>query len=174
MKDSKKITLKYKSINTHSYRDMNGYPCLELMIAYEYEADSVLKNSSFFLGPFYVRTNLQQVILRVPIVHDTLKLFYSNYKDYYYLPAEDSCVLKSVASGVDQNHRMNAKKETCYTKYTGFFIPTIHNSNQTFRYKSNDQYGYTIFDVENINYESLIPYGEEIILHLFDRRKNSF
>ncbi|HOO27765.1 MAG TPA: hypothetical protein PLU43_04830, partial [Lachnospiraceae bacterium] len=43
--------------------------------------------------------------------------------DYYYLPEEDCCIHKSAAMAVDKDHRLHAKKETCYTKHTGLFLP---------------------------------------------------
>jgi len=52
-----------------------------------------------------------------------LKYFYDNYKDYYYLPAEDSVVHKSLAPFVDKKYRIKAKPSTCYTKKSGIFAP---------------------------------------------------
>jgi hypothetical protein len=65
----------------------------------------------------------QEGYLKVPIVYDTLKYFYSNYKDYYYLPAEDTAMHKSVAAYVDKAHRVQASAATCYTKKEGAFLP---------------------------------------------------
>lgn len=63
--------------------------------------------------------------INVPIVDEELKFFFENYKDYYYLPAEDMAVHKSVASYVDKNYRQQAKRNTCYTRRKGFFISQI-------------------------------------------------
>lgn len=52
-----------------------------------------------------------------------LKYFYSNYKDYYYLPYEDTAIHKSVAEYVDKNYREKAKACNCYTRHTGVFLP---------------------------------------------------
>lgn len=52
-----------------------------------------------------------------------LKYFYPNYKDYYYLPKEDTAIHKSVAYYVDTNFRTCAKAATCYSKKTGRFLP---------------------------------------------------
>lgn len=59
----------------------------------------------------------------VPVVEDTLKYFYANYKDYYYLPAEDTAVHKSVASYVDKAYRKAATQATCYTKRCSRYLP---------------------------------------------------
>lgn len=52
-----------------------------------------------------------------------LKHFFSNYRDYYYLPMEDTAIHKSVGSYVDRNHRTPAKASTCYIKKSGVFLP---------------------------------------------------
>ncbi len=61
--------------------------------------------------------------MRVAIYEGELKYFYDNYKDYYYLPAEDSVVHKSIAEYVDKNYRVKAKADNCYTKKQGIFAP---------------------------------------------------
>lgn len=61
--------------------------------------------------------------LKVPIYYESMKYFYSNYKDYYYLPAEDTAIHKSVASFVDKDYRVQATARTCYTKKEGAFLP---------------------------------------------------
>ena len=51
-----------------------------------------------------------------------LKYFYSNYKDYYYLPQEDMAIHKSLATFVDKDFREKAKPENCYTKKQGQYL----------------------------------------------------
>ncbi|MBP3620620.1 MAG: ribonuclease H-like domain-containing protein [Lachnospiraceae bacterium] len=63
--------------------------------------------------------------ISVPIISEELKFYFDNYKEYYYLPAEDMAVHKSVATYVDKNYRTSAKKETCYTRRNGHFITQI-------------------------------------------------
>ena len=52
-----------------------------------------------------------------------MKYFYSNYKEYYYLPAEDTAMHKSVAAFVDPQFREPAKASPCYTRKEGAFLP---------------------------------------------------
>ncbi len=117
--------LEYESHTAHPYRDYLGKECLELLVGFTHDADIPvgfnLKYDSIILS---VRAD-GTALMRLPVFNGTLKRYYDNYRDYYYLPAEDCCVHKSVASGVDRNSRRNAKKETCYTKYSGLFIPAI-------------------------------------------------
>jgi uncharacterized protein YprB with RNaseH-like and TPR domain len=61
--------------------------------------------------------------LTIHIYEGELKHFYDNYKDYYYLPAEDSVIHKSVAHFVDKDYRVKAKPSNCYTKKQGIFAP---------------------------------------------------
>ncbi|MDF2907770.1 MAG: hypothetical protein K0R34_3091 [Herbinix sp.] len=64
-----------------------------------------------------------QATLTIQIYEGELKYFYDNYKDYYYLPAEDSVVHKSLAHFVDKDYRSKAKPSNCYTRKQGIFAP---------------------------------------------------
>lgn len=58
----------------------------------------------------------------IPIYTGTLKLFFPDYKNYYYLPLEDTAIHKSVGMYVDKDHRERAKAETCYRKLESRFL----------------------------------------------------
>lgn len=72
---------------------------------------------------FYLTACGDTAKICVRIHTDELKYFYPNYKDYYYLPAEDCSIHKSVAFYVDKNYRTKAKAADCYSKKTGTFLP---------------------------------------------------
>lgn len=61
--------------------------------------------------------------VRIKVYLGELKYFYSNYKDYYYLPVEDTSLHKSVAYYVDKDFRVQAKASTCYSRKNGYFLP---------------------------------------------------
>lgn len=61
--------------------------------------------------------------LTIRVYEGELKYFYNDYRDYYYLPAEDRAIHKSVAHFVDKEYRVKAKPSTCYTKKYGIFAP---------------------------------------------------
>ena len=63
------------------------------------------------------------LVLRLPVYDGVLKHFYPDYKNYSYLPAEDTAIHKSVAVYVDKSQRMPATAATCYTKKEGQFLP---------------------------------------------------
>lgn len=79
------------------------------------------------LESIVVTTENDTVTIRIPIVSDRLKHFYDDYRNYYYLPAEDMAVHKSVASCVEPEHRTAATKATAYTWAKGDFIPQTGN-----------------------------------------------
>ena len=66
--------------------------------------------------------------LSVHGIYGTMKYFFQDYRNYYYLPLEDTAIHKSVASYVDKAHRVPAKASTCYCKRTGRFLPGIAGS----------------------------------------------
>jgi uncharacterized protein YprB with RNaseH-like and TPR domain len=69
----------------------------------------------------------KEASLSIRIYEGELKHFYDNYSDYYYLPAEDSVVHKSIAAFVEPEHREKAKPSNCYVKRTGLFAPQYEN-----------------------------------------------
>ena len=93
----------------------------------------------------------------MPVKKFTLKLFYPNFKDYYYLPIEDTCILKSIASGVDKPYRENATKETCYTKVSGRFLPAPAGLN-----------GFTVFRADYTAKDTFIALKELTNKEAFD------
>lgn len=78
---------------------------------------------SYSANNCYFSGHDQEGKLRVPIYEEELKYFYSNYKDYYYLPHEDIAIHKSVASFVDKAYREQALASNCYTKKTSSYLP---------------------------------------------------
>ena len=61
--------------------------------------------------------------LTLPLIRDDMKYYYSNYKDYFYLPLEDRAIHKSVGAYVDRAHRVKAKPSTCYIRKEGAYLP---------------------------------------------------
>ena len=81
------------------------------------------KHISCRMGSVYFYAKGKKCTLSVRLEEDALKYFFPNYKDYYYLPAEDTAMHKSVASYVDKEHRRQATAATCYTRHEGSFLP---------------------------------------------------
>lgn len=95
-----------------------------LLLSLEGERETVLPVPLRASVPSYslcAEGNCLELSLR--LYEGTLKFFYPNYRDYYYLIYEDTAVHKSVGEFVDKSARIKATRETCYTKKSGTFLP---------------------------------------------------
>lgn len=112
------------------YRAYDGSMQKELQIVLRsvYELPQRISHRAFDI---YLTAENGCVQMTVPVTAEPLKYFYPNYKDYYYLPEEDTAIHKSVAAYVDKEHRMQAKAATCYTKRAAWFLPQFHSNFQT-------------------------------------------
>ncbi|HIX72590.1 MAG TPA: ribonuclease H-like domain-containing protein [Candidatus Anaerobutyricum stercoripullorum] len=66
-----------------------------------------------------------RITMRVPVLQGSLKYFYPDYRNYYYLPEEDRAIHKSVGCYVDSRFREKAKPDTCYVRKEGLFLPVF-------------------------------------------------
>lgn len=64
---------------------------------------------------FYIIGQKNRIRLLVKPKNGRLKQYYSNYKDYDYIPSEDTAIPKTLSACMDKKLRRPAKKETCYT-----------------------------------------------------------
>lgn len=67
---------------------------------------------------FYIVGQKNRVRLLVKLQNGRLKQYYSNYKDYDYIPSEDTAIPKTLSVCMDKKLRRPARKETCYTWFT--------------------------------------------------------
>lgn len=72
---------------------------------------------------FFTRFERNEITVRLPLYSGELKHFYPDYRNYYYLPAEDCAYHKSVAEFVEKSARKKATAKTCYTRTSGVFLP---------------------------------------------------
>ena len=61
--------------------------------------------------------------IAVSLYDGELKYFFADYKNYYYLPAEDYAIHKSVGEYVERSARRQATARNCYQKRRGIFVP---------------------------------------------------
>ncbi|MCI8306598.1 MAG: ribonuclease H-like domain-containing protein [Lachnospiraceae bacterium] len=64
-----------------------------------------------------------QIILKVPVRNDTLKYYFTDYKDYYYMIEEGNVIHKSVAVYTEPSVRRKAVKRECFVTKAGKFLP---------------------------------------------------
>ncbi len=115
-------TIRVIKVQANYYTDYNGQKKQEILMKLRFlnplpVAISQSINHCYFTG--YDREGT----LKVPLYEEELKYFYSNYKDYYYLPIEDNAVHRSVAHFVDKDHRLKATAATCYTRKQASYLP---------------------------------------------------
>lgn len=70
---------------------------------------------SFISEGLYLTGTNKNMKLLISASNGKLKMYYSNYKDYAYLPAEDTAIPKSLSTYIDKSLKKPAKPETCYT-----------------------------------------------------------
>ena len=103
-------------------------------------------------APFTVHWEGQEISIQIPLYHGTLYHFFKNYKDYYYLPAEDTAIHKSVGTYVEKEFRQPAKASNCYTKKEGTFLPVpvsldlTDNQPLLFRVGYREKQSYMVWD----------------------------
>lgn len=114
--------VKAKKVQANYYKDVNGHTRSELLITLTIPTPLPVAVSASANG-CYFKGEGEDATLRVPIYEEELKYFYSNYKDYYYLPTEDVALHKSVATFVDKQHRLHATASTCYTRKYSSYLP---------------------------------------------------
>ncbi len=156
--------LKAKKVQANSYKDINGNVRRELLITLLLPF-SLPKPVTASANNCYLRGEDTQLILKVPIYEEELKYFYSNYKDYYYLPTEDIALHKSVATFVDKAHRIQASAANCYTRKFSSYLPQWDYLFQPFfkrDYKSKELF-FELTDEMKKNREGFSRYANHII-----------
>ena len=111
-----------KKVQANYYRDLNGSKHQELFMKLSLPTP-LPKEISYMTNSCYFSGNGKIGVIRVPLYEEELKYFYSNYRDYYYLPTEDVAIHKSIASFVDKEHRIQAKAQNCYTRKRSSYLP---------------------------------------------------
>lgn len=94
----------------------------QLCLSYESKR-SVPRPIALSANHFSLRIEENRLSLCVDLYEGELKFFYPDYQDYYYLPAEDYAVHKSVGEFVEAKARKKATAKTCYTRKTGLYLP---------------------------------------------------
>ena len=116
------LPVKVTKVQANYYKDINQKQCSEIIMNLKLPT-ALPAEISYGANGCYFTGNRKEGKLRVPIYEGELKYFYSNYKDYYYLPREDLAIHKSVASFVDKDYRRQATARNCYTRKISSYLP---------------------------------------------------
>lgn len=116
------LQVRVMKVQANYYNDYDNKKRQELILNLRFMTPlpvplSYQANGCYFTG------NDMNGMLKVPLCEGELKYFYSNYKDYYYIPSEDTAIHKSVAGFVDKDNRKQATAATCYTRKVSTYLP---------------------------------------------------
>lgn len=114
--------VKAKKAQANYYTDMQDNKKQELFIKINHPSPIPVP-LSLSAGGCYYSGEGKAGSLRIPLYEEEMKYFYANYKDYYYLPTEDTAMHKAVAGYVDKAHRVPAQASTCYTRKYSAYLP---------------------------------------------------
>ena len=115
------LPLRAKKVQANYYEDYNGQKKMEVFMKLVLPV-SLPSSLAGNLDNCYFKIVGCEATLRVPLYETELKYYYSNYKDYFYLPHEDMAIHKSIATYVDKAYREKATPENCYTKKEGQYL----------------------------------------------------
>lgn len=116
------LPLRVMKVQANYYNDYENKKRQELILNLRFMSPLPVPVSYSFNGCYFTGNDINGV-LKVPLYEEELKYFYSNYKDYYYLPEEDMAIHKSVATYVDSEHRKQANAYNCYTRKKSAYLP---------------------------------------------------
>lgn len=108
-----------RSAKICEYRELTGSTAQELLVTLTPPQPLVGALSSVHpVSGVYLRTgeNGNVLRMRIPLYDSCVRIYYPDYKNYEYLPAEDMAIHKSLSACVDRSHKEKATPETCYTR----------------------------------------------------------
>lgn len=116
----------------------------------------------------FLRADNTRATLRIPLYDTEMKYFYAGWRDYFYLPEEDTALHKSVAEYVDKAYRIKATPATCYTRkksqylqqWDALFEPYFRPS-----YEDTSLY-FELTQERKTSREDLARYAQHVIRHV--------
>lgn len=142
--------LQYKAffedmVPTHIHSEVSKHNLTFHFEAAHYAA--LPKRISTTKNGIYLNAIQQSGLLQIPIYTGTLKHFFKDYKNYYYLPKEDMAIHKSIATYVENANKTKAAKSTCYIKKTDAFVPCpFSDYPEIFKCDCSDKTSYQTLD----------------------------
>ncbi|MBQ9863122.1 MAG: ribonuclease H-like domain-containing protein [Lachnospiraceae bacterium] len=162
---SSKLTV--TKVSANYYEDESGASNSEIIMLFEYPV-KIKKPVSFLYDKCYISLSDNQGMLKVPLYDEEMRYFYANYKDYYYLPAEDIALHKSVSSFVSKENREQAKAENCYTRKHSKFLPEWDALVTPFfkRNYSSKELFFELTDERRTDRELFSQYASHVLEHM--------
>ena len=170
--DFRDAPLSYVDYRINSYIDYNGAGCEEVIFEYttplSFPKSFVAKTESMYVK---VSAKTGRILIRLPIYQGNMKLFFENYRDYCYIPEEDTAILKSIATTLPRDRYIKATKEKCYQNVSGRFLKQPSNIfTPVLRPAYKDKKKYFKFP-ECFKKEAAEQFGRELINVFFTMKK---
>lgn len=160
--------LSYRTLLSGSF-SITGYEITEDALILQGRLPLYLPQVFSFKNPWlYLAGQQDKFSLQIFGLRDTLKYFFPDFKNYFYLPQEDIALHKSVAAYVDKDHREPAKAATCYNKKKGFYIPQFEEMHRpVFKTDYHDKQMYFSCNDKFLqDSENLYQYACHLLEHL--------
>ncbi len=139
-----------RSHKLYSYTDEAGYshPFVNLLWESPYSVPIPLE---YTVNPLSLELHDNFLACNLNLYEGTLKYFYPDYQNYYYLPLEDTAIHKSIGEYVDRSARKKATTKNCYSKKEGLFIPQFGSLwEPAFREDYKSSLTYTLYEDETL------------------------
>lgn len=150
-----------------TFMDHNGQESVEFKIEFTLPC-SVPCPHLFHNDRIFLSLNKDTGVLRLPVLHGELRHYFSNYKDYYYIPSEDKAILKTLGDLMDPSLYEKAKADTCYVRFSGAFLPLPGEADSFTIYKNQRKDRICYARIEDIkNTPDLREYLIKIISYAF-------
>lgn len=165
--DAFHFPLTAKKVQANTYLDASDRRRTELLI-HATLPTPVPRPVTYSQQGFYAKLDNETLSLRVPVYNEELKYFYSNYKEYYYLPKEDLALHKSVASFVDKDYREPATARNCYTRKAATYLREWDFSFTPFfkRDYDSDEIFFELTDEMKKDRQAFANYASHVLNHL--------
>ena len=113
---------KLKDARISCHTGFDGERSYELLIRFELP-EAVPEPYLFHDLRLFLETSGMEGTLHIPVFNGELKHFFENYKDYHYIPSEDTAILKTLGYLREKGSVQNATAANCYIRKSGDFIP---------------------------------------------------
>lgn len=123
----KQLDVSSVNIKKNTYKDYSGNESEETIIKFELTRE-LINPINIAANGFFLKAEKNTGVISVKEISTCLKYFFADYKNYYYLPEEDSCIHKDLAAFVESSHKEKAKPENCFVKKDACFIPILCQS----------------------------------------------
>lgn len=160
------------ALNANEYTSYDGTLQKEIIFSLTLTVP-VPKPVSLRFDSCYLTMDKSTARLCIQLYDGRLRYFFENPKDYYYLPDEDCAILKSIAGGVDKDHRKQANASNCYTWKHALFLPQYDAlMAPVFRLKPKDKLCYFELSEDFISSSTLqTRYVKHLLSVMFSKKK---